>query len=229
MPHFKSLSIIIPAHKALRFIERSVESVLRNAPGSEIVIVENGSKDLSAKNFNSYRYPHISCHHLERGNKSIARNFGAQMAKRELVSFLDQDDEILPGIIRPIQILRDDAIDAVITTYAFSEEESEVPPYLARAKSSGAPMYHPMTIVTRPNVLFNVGGFDPTLSLAEDFDLISRLMTMRKNVILDPQPTLLRHFHDSNDSRNVVAARNELFEVLRRRAISDRIEGANQS
>lgn len=224
MDCFESLSVVIPAHHALRFIDRSVHSVLRNTPGAEIIIVENGSKDLVKRDWHLSANSNISYCHLEVGNKSIARNLGAQMSKGELITFLDQDDEILPGIIKSIEILREETVDAVIATQIFAEEGAEIPPYLAKVRESGALMYHPMTLVTRPRTFFELGGFDPGLKLAEDFDLIARFKQNHKVVLFEREPTLLRHFHDKNDSLNVAGAREELFAVLRKWASSDQVE-----
>jgi len=217
MKFFESLSIVIPVRNGLRFIDRCLGSVISETPGAEVVIVENGSNDLLGRDWIGNGEIEIKYHNLEMGNKSLARNLGAEEASREFVTFLDQDDEILGNISKAIQILNSEPVDAVISTQSFAEEESDIPPYLVKARNSGAPLYHPMTFVTRPIEFFDVGGFDSTLHFAEDFDLVARFR-QNKKVALMPLPTLLRHFHESNDSRDIGGAQSELFSVIRKSA-----------
>lgn len=211
-----SLSVVVAYHRGRHFIDRCLSSIWRVLPGAEILVVENGSNELSLQDLSIADLADVKLLHIEIANKCTARNKGAEIASRPLVTFLDQDDEILNGIESSLGQLKDPGIDAVIATQAFDQSESAyIPPYFRESIDAGRHMYHPMTIVTRRESFFEVGGFDESLHLAEDFNLIARYRKHHKTIALNKEASIMRHFHDDNDSRSVNAARAELFQVLR--------------
>lgn len=86
------VSIIIPAYNAEKWINRSINSALKQTYSKiEVVVVENGSIDKTTEileNING-----ISVFHSEKG-VSNARNLGIEKSHGEYVFFLDADDWI---------------------------------------------------------------------------------------------------------------------------------------
>ena len=95
--HMK-LSVIIPVYKVEPYLERCVNSVLRQTfKDMEIIMVDDGSPDNSGKLAEQLatRDSRIKVIHQENQGLSGARNTGLRAAQGEYVIFLDSDDEWL--------------------------------------------------------------------------------------------------------------------------------------
>ena len=93
------ISVIIPAFNAAIFIERCLESVLRQSYSHyEVIVVNDGSTDRTADIPRGYgdRIRHFS---QENQGPSVARNHGFSLAKGAFVAFLDADDYWLPDFL----------------------------------------------------------------------------------------------------------------------------------
>jgi glycosyltransferase involved in cell wall biosynthesis len=86
------VSVIIPVYQGDRFLAEAVESVLnQNFTDYEIIVIDDGSTDNSHAVLQPY---YNSIHYVFQENQGVAaaRNRGIQIAKGELIAFLDQDD-----------------------------------------------------------------------------------------------------------------------------------------
>ncbi len=93
-------SVIIPTHNGVRFLERSVDSVLRQTCADfEVIIVDDGSTD-STPNLIGKLVGKTAgkVHSLRQDNSGpgAARNRGVEVASGRYLLFLDDDDELLP-------------------------------------------------------------------------------------------------------------------------------------
>lgn len=93
------LSIIIPVYNVENYLEKCVESVLSNRILSEIILVDDGSTDLSSNICDSLadKYQRVSVLHKANGGLSSARNYGLKKAKGRYVAFVDSDDWLEQG------------------------------------------------------------------------------------------------------------------------------------
>jgi glycosyltransferase involved in cell wall biosynthesis len=93
-----TLSVVIPVFNRAHLIGRALRSVLRQiAPEDEIIAVDDGSMDdveSVIRQFTDSRIRYVRQAHAGAG---VARNRGVAEARRDLISFLDSDDEWLPG------------------------------------------------------------------------------------------------------------------------------------
>lgn len=85
------LSIIIPVYNVEKYLMECVESV-RGYPGTEIILIDDGSTDHSGKICDSYADENIIVVHKENSGLSSARNTGLKIAKGNYVYFMDSDD-----------------------------------------------------------------------------------------------------------------------------------------
>jgi glycosyltransferase involved in cell wall biosynthesis len=90
------ISVVIPAYKRDRVIERAIRSVLEQTyQDFEILVVDDGSKDDTESVVASLALEdsriHYFRHETNRGAQA-ARNTGAKAAKGEWIAFLDSDD-----------------------------------------------------------------------------------------------------------------------------------------
>ncbi len=99
------LSIIVPVYNAEKFLSPCVESILAQTyPHLEIILVDDGSTDASAKICEEYakKDTHVRVIHQPNGGVSAARNTGLQAASGEYIGFVDADDAVCPTMYRAL-------------------------------------------------------------------------------------------------------------------------------
>lgn len=90
------VSVIIPVRNGLAFIDEAIASALSQSfQDVEIVVIDDGSTDGDYDAL-SNTDPRIRVLHLA-GRGVSARNHGMQVARGELIAFLDADDVWFPG------------------------------------------------------------------------------------------------------------------------------------
>lgn len=95
-----TVSVVIPAYNAQDYIGRAIDSVLaQTLPPDEIIVVDDGSTDNTARVVKSYGSK-VRYIHQENAGASVARNAGIDAAAGPWIAFLDSDDEWLPEKLR---------------------------------------------------------------------------------------------------------------------------------
>ena len=91
----KLVSIIIPAYNAEKYIQKCVESVIKQTYRNlEIIIVNDGSNDDTLKKLAQIKTSdeRIIVIDQENGGPSAARNAGLKICHGDYIFFLDSDD-----------------------------------------------------------------------------------------------------------------------------------------
>ncbi|NIV30518.1 MAG: glycosyltransferase [Anaerolineae bacterium] len=100
------VSVIIPTYNRSKLLRVALESVLAQTyPNVEIIVVDDGSTDDTATLMEEYAERVI---YLRQANQDVAaaRNTGIRAASGEYLTFLDDDDMILPTKVeRQMQVL----------------------------------------------------------------------------------------------------------------------------
>lgn len=89
------LSIIVPVYNVEKYLNRCVDSLIEQTfKNIEIILVDDGSSDLSASLCDDYssKYDFIHTIHQENQGLGPARNTGLKYASGEYVAFVDSDD-----------------------------------------------------------------------------------------------------------------------------------------
>ena len=89
------LSIIIPVYNTESYIDRCVNSLIRQIkPDIEILLIDDGSTDNSKQICDTYagKYEYIKVFHKANGGLASARNKGINEATGQYITFLDSDD-----------------------------------------------------------------------------------------------------------------------------------------
>ena len=91
------VSIIIPVYNSEKYLSETVQSALSQTwTNKEIIIVDDGSTDLSLSIAKSFESEVVKVYSQENKGASSARNNGLLAAKGEYIQFLDADDLISP-------------------------------------------------------------------------------------------------------------------------------------
>ena len=100
---FPLVSIIIPVYNVEQYLDKCVESVIRQTYSNlEIILVDDGSPDNCPEMCDRYSKidPRILVIHKKNGGLSEARNAGIDIAKGEYISFIDSDDYVEDNYVK---------------------------------------------------------------------------------------------------------------------------------
>lgn len=136
------ISIIIPVYNAEKYLRRCVDSVLQSLGDikGEILLIDNNSKDDSAKIIQKYQkdYPKI-IHALkcEKWGAAAAKNYGASKARGKYLWFIDADDYIASDAISKLVILaKKKKADLVMMGAERIDENDKKLSYLSAVRAS---------------------------------------------------------------------------------------------
>nr|WP_263393889.1 glycosyltransferase [Streptococcus sp. Marseille-Q6470] len=93
----EKISIIVPVYNVEAYLERCVESILKQTyTNFELLLINDGSTDTSGELCDklALRDQRIRVIHKENGGLSAARNTGIDHASSDLIGFIDSDDYI---------------------------------------------------------------------------------------------------------------------------------------
>jgi glycosyltransferase involved in cell wall biosynthesis len=188
------ISVIIPLYNKKNEIGRAIHSVLNQTiTDFEIIVIDDGSIDGSSDVMNTFSDPRIRLFRQENQGVSAARNNGVKNASADFLTFLDADDEWLPGHLDVLLRLKKRYPEAGIYTTAYkilepdgkirsakyraipkNPREGLIPDYFKSAALGDNPMNS--SSVGIPKVIFNeFGGFPKNAWWGEDTDLFGRI------------------------------------------------------
>jgi glycosyltransferase involved in cell wall biosynthesis len=190
------VSVIIPTFNRANVISETIDSVLAQTYRDiEIIIVDDGSTDDTAKKLSIYGNKIRIVYQLNAGT-SAARNRGIEVSTAKIIAFQDSDDLWKPTKLeRQVSLL--DRLDSSapcclcnavmqnlygdgreLLSFDISGISSRYPEGLwlnvTEVLASRAVLFN-QTVAVRREALEKVGGFDPELRNAEDYDLALRL------------------------------------------------------
>lgn len=118
------ISVVIPAHNEEKYIKRTLFSLLNQTfQDFEIIVVANGCTDKTEEVVRKRENKRLKLYSLTKANVSMARNFGAKMAKGELLVFLDADTLLNNDALRKVNHTFNDEEVSVATTKVLPDSE----------------------------------------------------------------------------------------------------------
>lgn len=120
------ISIIIPVYNVADYLEECIASiVVQTYKDLEIILVDDGSTDSSGKICDKWaeKDARIRVIHKKNGGMSDARNAGLDIAKGELIGFIDSDDVIRNDMYERLYALMEEH-KAEISCCNFQKEET---------------------------------------------------------------------------------------------------------
>lgn len=117
----EKISVIVTVYNIERYLERAVDSILSQTYRKlEIILVDDGSTDTSGALCDGYakKDKRVIVIHQENGGAYSARNAGLAAASGELVTFVDGDDWIDPGMYETlVSAMREKDADLAVCRY----------------------------------------------------------------------------------------------------------------
>ena len=203
------VSVIIPTFNRAYCLGESIQSVLIQK-GYELIVVNDGSTDNTDQILSHFPAIKVIKYTGNRG-VSFARNKGLEKAKGSLICFLDSDDLWEQGKLEAqVEWMRDHPeCKAVYTDEIWIRNGVRVNPMNKHKKYSGdifrqcLPLciVSPSSVMLRKSVLDEVGGFDETMPVCEDYDLWLRIAARYPFKFLKERLIVKRGGHEDQLSR----------------------------
>ena len=232
MAEAPSLSVVLPYRNARPWLAQTLVSLAAERDLSfELVAINDGSSDGSEQLLNQLTrdWPPQSMQSLHGSGLGVsaARNLGINAARAEVVAFLDADDRCLPGRLRqPWELLqRQPELSHVHGGWQRIDGRGQficaVEPWQEGAAFNwNAVLQHkavlPSAWTIRRTALLELGGFDESLSHAEDVDLLVRLAAAGHQGSWLKQPLCRYRVHSQSASAQLPLLCEQLPAVVER-------------
>jgi glycosyltransferase involved in cell wall biosynthesis len=177
-------SIVTPSYNQARFIEKTIQSVLKQRyPDFEHIIIDGGSTDGTIEILK--KYPHLRWKCERDRGQADAINKGLRMATGEILAWINSDDYYLPGAFErvarayqdvgsPAQAGKPDIVfgDVLVVTEADRViARRRALPYDYRMLLLGTNYIQQPALFFNRRALEEVGYLDETLHYALDWDM----------------------------------------------------------
>ena len=218
-----TISVVIPAYNVERYIEKAVKSALAQIEVTEIVVVDDGSDDLTqeiverlARTNDNVKF-HQHKDGVNRG-RAATRNLGIEMSTSTHIAFLDADDFYLNNRFKKdLEVLKDMKVDGCYSAvgFHFYREPKVEEQHHYKISTLSKTVAHDLlfeNIVTtklgylhlngltiKKSVFDIVGLMNTNLPVAEDTDIIFKLaLKCRIATASIERLVAARGIHDSN-------------------------------
>jgi glycosyltransferase involved in cell wall biosynthesis len=189
------VTVIIPTRDRPALVAGAVRSAIRQTHDHlEVVVVDDGSTTPLAFPLDLAGDPRVRTLRLDTPvGAGEARNVAARVSQGALLAFLDDDDEWRPAKIeRQVQTLArcGEGVAVVETGYDLWDGQRLVQRYLPqpnrdlRTALLAQPHLQPSTVLMRKSAFEALGGFDPSLTRGEDWELWVRFADSYEAAVL---------------------------------------------
>ena len=197
----KNISVIIPAYNAALYLGEAIQSVLaQTLPAREIIVVDDGSTDDTAKVAESFTAVRL-IRQTNQGS-AVARNTGIAASSGECLAFLDADDIWMPEKLS----LQSDylknhsscqAVFGMVENFFSPElnknERSRL--YCQPGRMSGIAAG---AMLIRRDAFFQVGEFNPVMRLSQFIEWFNRFSESGMEYHVVPDLVMRRRVHLNN-------------------------------
>lgn len=203
------ISVIIPTYNRAHTLPRAIDSVLaQSQKPREIIIVNDGSTDET--NAVLADYPGLCVIETDNNGVSAARNVGIEKSEREWIAFLDSDDEWLSDKLEKQwdAICNDDKL--ICHTDEIWIRNGKRVNQMKKHQKFGGRIYEkclplcvisPSSVMIHKSVFDDVGFFDESLEVCEDYDLWLRICAKYPVLFMDEQLMVKNGGHEDQLSR----------------------------
>jgi glycosyltransferase involved in cell wall biosynthesis len=198
------VSVIVPAHNAEETLPETIDSVRRQTlPDFELIVIDDGSTDGTAQCLQGIDDPRIRVFSYPNGGLAVARNRGIENSLGEFVTFIDADDLWTPDKLElQVEALRrrPEAVLAYSWTafidgqgnFLFAKEPSHLEGDVYSDLLKNCFVASGSNILMRKSCVDVVGGFDPKVEAAQDWDLCLRVAAHGEFVVVPRYQILYR-------------------------------------
>ncbi|MEA3228307.1 MAG: glycosyltransferase family A protein [Campylobacterota bacterium] len=188
------ISVVIPTYNRYTVLKRALISVFAQTYlPYEVIVIDDGSTDETSKiqqDFSTIKY-----YYQNNAGVSSARNLGIQKSSSQWIAFLDSDDEFHTKKLEEQVLFHQENRDVLMS---YTDEkwirncaEVKVP---KKFRKYGGDIFReclshciiaPSSTLIHKDLLGNVGVFDESLAVCEDYDLYLRVARNNQIGLID--------------------------------------------
>ncbi|MCR8851209.1 glycosyltransferase [Lysinibacillus fusiformis] len=219
------ISVVIPAFNAELYIEKAIQSILRQTVHvNEIIIIDDGSVDQTCKIVRNIQKgePKIVLLTQKNAGASAARNRGIHEATGDWILFLDADDECSKELVKIYVTKIKEATEKfsmMYTAYFQIDMNSHIiSPKLSGKRLSAIegfcdilirnPIISPSGVIVYKELLLEMTGFNTTIKYDEDVDLWVRLLDSNYSIEYIDLPLSYIRRHSNNTTSSMSTSHN---------------------
>jgi glycosyltransferase involved in cell wall biosynthesis len=208
------VSIVIPAYNAMRYLPKTLDSVLQQTFNDfEVLIINDGSSDAIIEWVSKNTDTRVQLITQSNQGVSAARNTGIASAQGEYIAFLDADDLWeSTHLEKQVSYLDNNPTIGVVYTWTQLIDEYDRPTGRIFASHASGMIWQELlekdvistgsSAMVRRICLDSVGGFDTELAHAEDLELWLRIARQYQiGVIKEPLTMYRQHPHNTTKNR----------------------------
>jgi glycosyltransferase involved in cell wall biosynthesis len=207
-------SIVIACYNHEKFIRDAIESALRQHGSTEIIVVDDASKDKSAEVVRSFGQSVIFERLSANRGAAAARNHGASVAKGKYLIFLDGDDALTPWTLKAYaRIIEERGAKIILGRsslfYGDLPPTGEVPErirfvdYATFFDKDRPWVYNTSSLVVEREAFQQAGGWSEAIFYQDIQDLLNKLCIAGKTSMVLAPETVLYRMHSTNAVRQV--------------------------
>ena len=197
-----NISVIIPTYNRKETLKRAIQSVLiQSYTPYEIIVIDDGSDD-GTKEWLKDNFPNVKYIYQMNSGVSSARNKGIKFARGDWIALLDSDDEWLPSKLKDQanEIESNPAAKFLHTNEIWIRNGVRVN-QMKKHKKYGGYIFEkcldmcrisPSSVLIKKDIFDEIGMFDETLKVCEDYDLWLRFASKYPVHFLD-QPLIKKY------------------------------------
>ncbi len=212
------VSIIMPVYNGARYLAESLASAeAQTYPHFEIVVINDGSKDASGEI--AQTFPRVRYWEQENRGIALARNRAINLARGELLAFLDHDDLWAPTKLE-LQVAymqaHPEAALVMCRERLFFSDGFTSPIWLNhRLMRSDHLGLVPGTWLVKKEVFLQVGEMDPRFRISDDVDWFLRFRDRGYEYGVVEETLLFKRLHGANASFQIELAVEEILASFR--------------
>ncbi|WP_199611275.1 glycosyltransferase [Flocculibacter collagenilyticus] len=201
------ISVYMPTRNRVELITRAINSVLaQDYENFELIIVDDASSDNTVEFLNSYygKNKRISVYQLDKQSGACkARNLAIKMAKGELITGIDDDDEMLPNRLSTLYKFFSKDVSFVCSAYFWDYGHKSVVKFPSNKNITLHDMLNvneaSNQVLVEKDKILSLGGFDEKFVAFQDYDMWVRLVEKYGIAKRVATPTYIVHVGHSKE------------------------------
>jgi len=224
------VSIIIPVYNGEAFLADAISSIIRqNYVPLEIIVVDDGSTDNSAAIAKSF--PGVVYLYQENRGHQVARNHGLQLAKGNIIGFLDADDLWSDDKLKlQLSWFRKNPSTEIVVGYTQRMQLTNIKDGKYEFQNFSDPVLGMsfQASLIRKSVFDKVGLIDESFRQCDDWDWFMRAKELGIAVVVHREVVTFYRRHDNNMTNQMTSGNHYTMMMLkksldRRRAEKNRV------
>lgn len=194
-----NLTVIIPTLNEEAFIGRTLELLLTPEnikKNIEVIVVDAGSTDKTVSIAEEFPIKVVTS---DTRGRAVQMNLGAKLATGEFLYFVHADTRVLPGFFEDLKQVKDTGLKAACYRFKFDKDS------LALRFNAYFTRFNRMfcrggdqTLFISKDLFEDLGGFDTSYVIMEDFDMVRRIKKKTRFHIIPKSVTVSARKYEHN-------------------------------